>query len=768
MKHKQEEVVPKRERLTLTQLAGYDDILTDALVDHVCTMIFPRLEESPLTCALKVYFWTTIRKNRSKYNLTRGINQDDITHILLHEVIVAKDPIKAESSLLNLPGLRKFHDSLKTDREKEDFRRHLRKYINIWMPDCPFEVSTTNRYTIVTNEAATTARQFIKRGDMIKYLCGSLVAITPEEEKDLDLTRRDFSIVMSSRRKTPSIFLGPARFANHDCNANARLVTRGSDGMEVVAVRDIEVGDEITVTYGDNYFGEGNCECLCLTCEKGGRNGWPAREQNPSATGTATPADSGLAPPANYGLRSSKRRASNSDLSSISATPETGDGPPRKKQRVSAQGSQPSTDHEVDHAVGSKQRRKKPSRLRNELVPVNPVHSLPQVAQHSSSPSPSPGSANIEEEDSLVASVKAAFAKAKNFKKRSVTQEAADLIDAAESAGRQEVDTPIASPVEAPASTGETLLVIDVPEVPSTPSNPRLTAPVLDSREHHSSVSTSSGSSLRDDSVPLSSTPATSLDSSDNVFEPNSKPVKVESSVSDASESQYPATLDDSNTTVALGELSSDNIFQKPALPSQAVLPTIELPPSTKPPSRTRTPGDYIRTPMLLGEKYSRWVDCRTCAGTWVQPNGYQTRKECPRCERHSMLYGYQWPKSEKAGKEDDERVMDHRTVHRFIRPEEEKVLRKRGKGLLGPVDLDDIIMKEVDEVQTFEVKAKKGGDKKEDKKEEGKKESKKEDKKGVQKKKLPAKKGWKGWVLEPIPKRKRGRPKKEPVFESL
>ena len=26
---------PKKDRLTLTQLAGYDDILTDALVDHV-------------------------------------------------------------------------------------------------------------------------------------------------------------------------------------------------------------------------------------------------------------------------------------------------------------------------------------------------------------------------------------------------------------------------------------------------------------------------------------------------------------------------------------------------------------------------------------------------------------------------------------------------------------------------------------------------------------------------------------------------------------
>lgn len=32
------DTLPKKERLTLTQLAGYDDILTDALVDHVSTI----------------------------------------------------------------------------------------------------------------------------------------------------------------------------------------------------------------------------------------------------------------------------------------------------------------------------------------------------------------------------------------------------------------------------------------------------------------------------------------------------------------------------------------------------------------------------------------------------------------------------------------------------------------------------------------------------------------------------------------------------------
>ena len=37
------EATPKKDRLTLSQLAGYDDILTDALVDHVFTTqaLFP-------------------------------------------------------------------------------------------------------------------------------------------------------------------------------------------------------------------------------------------------------------------------------------------------------------------------------------------------------------------------------------------------------------------------------------------------------------------------------------------------------------------------------------------------------------------------------------------------------------------------------------------------------------------------------------------------------------------------------------------------------
>lgn len=232
-----------------------------------------------------MYFWTTIRKNRSRYFPCRGLHEEEIAGILRQNVVIEKDAAKAATLILGLSGIKKYHDRLPSDSAREHFARHVRKYVDIYLPDCPWECATTNRYTIDTHEAATFARRSIKKGELIKYLSGIQAPITKEEEKDLDLTRRDFSIVMSSRKKLPMLFLGPARFANHDCDANSRLTTRGSNGMTVVAVKDIKRGEEITVTYGHDYFGIDNCECLCATCERLQRNGWDPYKKAGSSSG---------------------------------------------------------------------------------------------------------------------------------------------------------------------------------------------------------------------------------------------------------------------------------------------------------------------------------------------------------------------------------------------------------------------------------------------------------------------------------------------------
>ncbi|CAP67760.1 uncharacterized protein PODANS_1_16460, partial [Podospora anserina S mat+] len=67
----------------------------------------------------------------------------------------------------------------------------------------------------------------------------------------------------------------------------------------------------------------------------------------------------------------------------------------------------------------------------------------------------------------------------------------------------------------------------------------------------------------------------------------------------------------------------------------------------------------------------------------FVQKDAYFTRANCPRCERHSKLYGYVWPKTQPASRNDkEERILDHRLINRFLDLEDEA--RARGKEVLA------------------------------------------------------------------------------------
>ncbi|EEP75956.1 conserved hypothetical protein [Uncinocarpus reesii 1704] len=565
----------QKERLTLAQLAAYDDILTDTLVD-------------------RAFFWTKIRKNRPKYFPVRGIVEEDVTSILLHDVIVAKDLAKAEKELLSLSGLKKYVEKLRSEKEREWFRRHLRKYIAIYLPDCPFEVTTTNRYTITTHEAALSARKYIRTGDTIRHLSGTLVAITAEEEMNLDLTRRDFSIVMSSRRKTPSLFLGPARFSNHDCNPNARLVTKGSEGMEIVAIRDIAINEEITVSYGDNYFGIDNCECLCHTCELDLRNGW--------------------AP----------------------------DGPAEHDSRAST--PEPSTEEEQTKAPQSTAKRECPSEPAAQPFPDTPAKK-PRLEMRPS---------NLRLELSPPSS-----------------------------------PDPIAEPLITISGGLRGLrshfaAVISKPELPHYPSsNSNVTSVSSCSNDTPNSTRSTSATSLSDSTVQVNADPtvASKCEAPAANIRPNGLPdqrLRIDTIIRDNDESDLSDLSasweinDNEMTVVKRGSI------KKTRKRKSHIIPTIE-----HEPPKVRTAGDYTKTPKLLAQRYDRWVDCQTCNAWFVQGDAYLTRKECPRCERHSKLYGYRWPKTDKEGRNDtEERVMDHRTIHRFLTTEDESRVLRRGRGV--------------------------------------------------------------------------------------
>ncbi|KAF4456724.1 histone-lysine N-methyltransferase SET9 [Fusarium albosuccineum] len=598
----------KKQRLTLAQLSAYDDILTDALVDHV-------------------FYWTTVPKNRTSYHPSRGVREEDITKILQEEAVLKKDLEGAEKRLLATDGLRRFYNGLKTDKEKEDFRRHLRRYVQIYLPDCPWEVSSTNRYTIVSHEASVTARRAIKRNESIKYLSGVQVMITPEEEKQISAQKKDFSIVVSARSKCTSLFMGPARFANHDCDANAKLMRTSHAGIEIIATRAIQPGEEITVTYGDNYFGENNCECLCKTCEDLLQNAWEPEEGTVKKSIEEERSEG-------YSLR---RRRRDDSISGSSRTPSmTRDMRPRIPPKPSSRGS-------LLGFARDRSAARSPSveRTLNRKRPYDSLATPPKTPakrpKHSVRPAPV----------------------------------VVDLTSDSEESGSGVVETDVTSPEK------------ETPE-PTTKGDQSRAGQRTQVAPVSPQSSQGSHSPQLKTGVPATTRPSgrSGLESMsirailNAPFESDIEPTPEPEKTLELAPAPEPVVPIAPSIEIVEEEQTADIEEDKPKRRKYQRRVFIK---QATPPSRVRVPGDYLLTPLLLSEPEMAWIQCTTCDEYFVQQNAYFTRASCPRCERHSKLYGYIWPKTDKAGPHDkEERILDHRTIHRFLDADDERRVRGR------------------------------------------------------------------------------------------
>jgi histone-lysine N-methyltransferase SUV420H len=222
---------------------------------------------------MKVHFCGSTRKFSGRYFETcQRTQQQKVRRIITSQIVSKSDVKEAVRQFCDLQGMM---DAIPEHVEHRDhFRQHLQRYASIYMSDCPFIVTATDRYRSDISQSSVTARRDIEACKTIKYLAGVQIMVNEKQEEDLVAADNDFSLVVSSRRNTCSLLLGPVRFANHDCNANARLAAVGRAGVQVISVNPIRRGDEITVSYGDDYFGKDNKECLCFTCEQLERNGW--------------------------------------------------------------------------------------------------------------------------------------------------------------------------------------------------------------------------------------------------------------------------------------------------------------------------------------------------------------------------------------------------------------------------------------------------------------------------------------------------------------
>ena len=111
------------------------------------------------------------------------------------------------------------------------------------------------------------AKKDLKREMLIEGISGFLSEL-PDAEHVAGVN--DFSLITRSTiLKVTYLMLGPISFINSSCKPNSRYDINGSVAR-CFALLDIKAGDEITVKYDVNFFGNFNELCLCKHTAKHG------------------------------------------------------------------------------------------------------------------------------------------------------------------------------------------------------------------------------------------------------------------------------------------------------------------------------------------------------------------------------------------------------------------------------------------------------------------------------------------------------------------
>ena len=178
------------------------------------------------------------------------------------ELLVQYEGVPVESMVEKVPA-QQYSELLQTDSLYESFDQLLRtNYEDAIKANFTFKHDSFGGYGLFY-----VGRKSLKPGKPdqdIENVWAAIEQIDAENESKISPVSvfKPTEICRKSR-----IMIGAVRFANHSCSPNCRYqITewKRRKCVKLQIVREILPGDEITVFYGDSYFGEGNCECLCV------------------------------------------------------------------------------------------------------------------------------------------------------------------------------------------------------------------------------------------------------------------------------------------------------------------------------------------------------------------------------------------------------------------------------------------------------------------------------------------------------------------------
>ncbi|KAJ7076383.1 hypothetical protein B0H15DRAFT_864357 [Mycena belliarum] len=609
--------------MNMRDLSKDDDFLSHLLVEKLGTGTVPLL----------------VHKMDSSRRLPKT-DADDLLQIV-RRLVITKGPVplvtrQAVDELLVLPPIR-YYLKQYTQKQINAFATHASRYFELYHPSGCIEIAHTSRYSHHTgkSELCILATRNLAPGTVITELKGSMANLSDEEDKELKRTdlrnsdiRRDFSVIHSKQMKKNHLFLGPARFVNHDCNNNCELFREGKY-ITFRVLRPIAIGEEITAHYGDGYFGRKNRHCLCETCEKRGRGGYApdhTDEDPPISSDSETDSDSDLNSDSDSdashsdgerkkpGLNLNERRTRRGvyavmpEGDDTDESDEEGDDIPTSAPADAAGGGEIELAAEVDTA--SDLTSLPPSRAQSNAVVAGPS-TLPTLETPGiASPTPSALTSLSPAMTARSSSALTSISSADDLTSLPKSNQSTPFRSIISTRGQKAKES------SAPATLAKQLMTPPLSEDPDTPTK-RLT------RSASAIISSSKRSTGNDKGKQKASQAAT--------------PVPTPSS----SRTRKGKEKEKDEVDVKKEEAEPRMLRSRPSVPA-----AVEV--NKEPPPTRETPKDLDGKPLPICSTCSNVlpvisVDSKVVWG--LEPSSKKKKKQdCPRCIRHFAIYGQPWP----------------------------------------------------------------------------------------------------------------------------
>lgn len=234
--------------LTAEQLCDYDDLATTIVIDSYLGF---------QTHKMKLKIRPTRKHKTTWLRLIQNFIEDKDYELFFQEMTRNNDIIQTHFT------------RSKPLQKLEHFKQHLNKFVHFFDPESGIKIQECCRYSSENRGGQIVATRKWLKNQKIVRLVGCIAEMNKiEEAAILRPGVNDFSVMYSCRKQCSQLWLGPGAYINHDCRPNCKFVSTGTSSACVLVLRDIDIDEEITCFYDENFFGENNVHCECHTCER--------------------------------------------------------------------------------------------------------------------------------------------------------------------------------------------------------------------------------------------------------------------------------------------------------------------------------------------------------------------------------------------------------------------------------------------------------------------------------------------------------------------